>query len=363
MSTTETPVTPLENPINSISAGAAPVVGLVVGGWGSAQGYASGAYEAAVDFLSRLRNAALELQSNIPANPINVSDPDQVITPFVKPTAPGAPVGTFAFSEPEYFSELLTNIQTQLDSWLTDIATGLPPAVEQALWERARVRENTNLLLGLDTAYREAASKGFKIPTGALFARVDAAVQETTDKNSALSRDISIKQAELEQNNKHFAIENSVKLEAILIEYNNTVAQRAFEVAKATLDAAVSLYEARAKVFEAEVAGESARVSAEVEIYKAQSATIIGFAGLEIDFVRAQIGALQAATGAIIEAMRSGAATAAQLAAAALSAVNLSGSISAADQNSTSASTQFSNSNQTSTSASNSTTHNYNIQI
>jgi hypothetical protein len=107
---------------------------------------------------------------------------------------------TFSFNEDLYSSPLLTGIKDELLSRLAG-GTGLSPEVEEALWSRARDRESRASLLAERTLLIDRASTGFSRPTGATQAALDQIVQETQAKIIDLSREIMIKQAELEQEN------------------------------------------------------------------------------------------------------------------------------------------------------------------
>jgi hypothetical protein len=156
--------------------------------------------------------------------------------------SPDAPANSFAFTESAYTSDLLDSLRTRLQDWIDGDATGLAPAVEQALWERGRARENALLARKMSLAVKSFAQRGFAKPPGALALALADAAQETQGTLSALSRDIMIKQAELEQSNRHFAFETAFKVEAELITYQNLIAQRGFETAKYAQQVAIDIF-------------------------------------------------------------------------------------------------------------------------
>ncbi|HEY9247699.1 MAG TPA: hypothetical protein VIO38_01130, partial [Rariglobus sp.] len=71
--------------------------------------------------------------------------------------------------------------------------TGLPPAVEQALWERAASREDTALSRDISAAATEFAGRGFTMPPGMLVNRIDAIRTEGALRKQGLGRDILVK--------------------------------------------------------------------------------------------------------------------------------------------------------------------------
>lgn len=194
--------------------------------------------------------------------------------------APVAPDVVFAFTEPEYVSALKSAIEDKLGAWIAGTFTGIAPDVEQAIYERARVREVVNAERAVDDAIRQFSARGFDLPAGALIENIQRAQQEEQDKTSTLSRDIMIKQAELEQANIHFALEQGIRYDGILIDYANKVAQRAYDSARYLAESAIQVFDAKVRLFNASVQAYVAegnvfrdRVQAALstlEIYKAE---------------------------------------------------------------------------------------------
>lgn len=179
------------------------------------------------------------------------------------PEAPLAPdVGTFSFAETQYTSTLLEALKARLLEWVNGAATGIAAAVEQAIWNRAREREALNASRKVREVSREFARRGFSKPQGALSVALNDALQELQNRDAELSRDVAIKQAELEQSNRRFAFEQAWQVESGLISYSNQIAQRAFEAAKFALSIAVEVYQARVAQFDAEVKAFGVRADA-----------------------------------------------------------------------------------------------------
>lgn len=220
---------------------------------------------------------------------------------------------------PAYASQLLDNLRARLNERIAG-GTGLDPAVEQALWDRARSRETQTALANEADIMRSSEAFGFPLPSGTLAVQMRQARQTYFDKVSGLSRDISIKQADLEQSNARDAITAGMQMEGKLIDYSYQMENLAFESAKAAADNAVQLYNAsleqfkallqgyqtyasvyktiidgqlaKVEVYKAQLQGELAKVqinSSLVEQYKAQ----IGAEMSRVDIFRAQVGAAQ----------------------------------------------------------------------
>lgn len=190
------------------------------------------------------------------------------------------PGNVFLYNEDPYSSELLTSVTAELIDRVVNGGTGLNPSVEDAIWNRGRDREQINSRSTRETLIAEEASKGWQLPNGAVLNKLQRADQEAQNAISTLSRDIMIKQAELEQENVKFAIQQSIALEQVLIDHFNKVQDRALKASMYVQDTAIQLYNAEVAKFNTEVeiykayaqAFES-RVRAElttVEIYKAQ---------------------------------------------------------------------------------------------
>ncbi|MBT8448782.1 MAG: hypothetical protein KJO69_03780, partial [Gammaproteobacteria bacterium] len=196
---------------------------------------------------------------NLPATPdFNIPEFTQDL-----PVAPAdlvAPNLTFDFQEEAYSSQLMTSLTNELIDRIQNGGTGLNPYIEQAIWDRARNREDQNAIRSENQINVEQAAKGFSRPSGAHLAALDQLAQETQNKNADLSREIAIKQAEMEQQNIQFALQTSLALEQTYLQNWNQVQQRAFDVEKYIQDFAVQMYEIALKRYEVQV-----------EIYKAYS--------------------------------------------------------------------------------------------
>ena len=151
----------------------------------------------------------------------------------------------FSYTAPaRYSSDLLSAVTTAIRSRLAG-GTGLDPEVEQAIWERARSREAQTAENNVDEVVRNHAARGFSLPSGALAAQMRDVQRQTLAKVSEVSRDIAIKQAELEQANVRHAIEQGFALEGKLIDYSSQIEQRAFDAARFLAENAVQVYNAQ----------------------------------------------------------------------------------------------------------------------
>lgn len=226
--------------------------------------------------------------TDLPAVPsllsLNIPSPlplDLPVFNMAFPSASGVyiPSITFSYLENPYSSEVLDAIKAEL-LFRMNGGTGLNPTVESAIWNRGRDREQRASLLSERTLLVDRASSGFSRPPGSAMAALEVVTQETQSKIIDLSREIMIKQAELEQENLKNAIQQAIALEDILIRHFDVAAQRSFEVAKYTQELAIEICKLAITVYNTEVeAYKSYAIAfetivkselAKIEIYKAQ---------------------------------------------------------------------------------------------
>jgi hypothetical protein len=225
----------------------------------------------------------------------------------VTPDSPLAPAYIFGFSEQAYTSQLLQDLRSTLDSWINGISTGLAPAVEQAIWDRDRAREIVASSRKIQESIRMFAQRGFTKPPGALSLEIQQGLQDSQSTVIAASRDVMIKQADLEQSNRRFAFDQAWKVEEGLITYTNQIAQRAFDTAKYAQQVGIDIYREQAAVYAADVQAYAAQIDAykaqlqgeltKLDLYRAEidAQKLVGEINQQaIDVYRAQITAAQA---------------------------------------------------------------------
>jgi hypothetical protein len=234
-----------------------------------------------------------DLAVSLPAAPsllsLNISQFDGVTIPTVDFSIPTLTLDAPSIREyvpgALYTSSVLTAVQNKLLTALDDTSTGLGAEVEQAIWDRGREREaiaRANALAEID----RMEELGFALPPGVY---VDARIKVATDADAndrGLSREVMIKEAELEQSNVHHALDVAVQLEGKLIDYTNQVEQRFFESCRYATEAGVQIYNARVQAYGVTVEAYKARVT----VYDAQ----VRGALATVEAYRAQIAAEQA---------------------------------------------------------------------
>jgi len=200
-------------------------------------------------------------QVNVPVAPTNPIAP---FTGTLPALALAPPAISFSYTEVPYSSALLTQLTTFLAGKLNG-GTGLTAAVEAQLWDRARSREATTSAGAIQAATEGLAALGFDSPPGALLRQVQNAQNIANEKLSSVSRDIAIKQADLEQENDKAYSAAAMQLESLLVQHSDNVANRELEVSKSRVELGIAVFNAQVSVFNAELS----RYSAEAEVFKA----------------------------------------------------------------------------------------------
>ena len=100
---------------------------------------------------------------------------------------------------------------------ITNGGTGINPAVEQQIWQRGRDRLIAEGARADSQTMLQFAQRGFSLPSGAMTKLLQANRFEQLQKLQEQSRDVAIRQAELEVENLRFAVDKVVtaRLQAI----------------------------------------------------------------------------------------------------------------------------------------------------
>ncbi len=193
--------------------------------------------------------------------------------------AGNAPNTVLQWAEPSYQSAVLDDVKARLRAMLAG-GTGLPPAVEQALFDRARMREDQNAYKAIDEATNAFSARGFELPPGALVKAISAVREQAMLNVSELAREILSKSAEWEIENLRQAVQQGVALESTLMASFNDMATRIFEAAKFRVQADIDLYNAQVSLFNARQNAYETKATvyrtvleaqlSKIEVYKAQ---------------------------------------------------------------------------------------------
>lgn len=150
--------------------------------------------------------------------------------------------------EPTYSSEMLDDIQQQVKTMMAG-GTGLPAAIEDALFSRARERDSAETHRAVQEAVDTWASRNFSMPPGMLVKQADAIREQGRLKAAETNRDIMVEAAKWEIENLRFAVTQGMALEQLTMNLHENVAKRLFEVARFQAESQISVFNAQISLF------------------------------------------------------------------------------------------------------------------
>lgn len=155
------------------------------------------------------------------------------------------------WSEPVYASELLDDLQAQVKGMMAG-GTGLPAAIEQALYARARERNSIETDRQVQEAIDTWATRNFTLPPGSLAKQIAVIREQGRLKAAELNRDILIEATKWEIDNLRFAVQQGMALEQLTQNMHLNMAQRLFEVARFGAESQINVFNARVSLFNAQ---------------------------------------------------------------------------------------------------------------
>lgn len=184
----------------------------------------------------------------------------------------------FSWNEAEYSSDVLTALQTKVLDGIVNGGAGMSEEIEQAIYDRAISRLNVELQKSENLALEDFASRGSRLPQGALIARFQEIQLQNILAREDLTNDVMVKSADQAYQYSTFIIEKGINLEHEVMAITNNAQQRAFDSAKAVIEYAIKIYDSRvqaysikmeaykveAQVFEAKIRAEMAKA----ELYR-----------------------------------------------------------------------------------------------
>lgn len=140
-------------------------------------------------------------------------------------------VNEFAQFIATYFPDeagLMRKTRDWIGRALSEGGSGMSATVERQIWERDRSRILKDARRQESEAISSYAARGFPVPPGAMLAAVQRVRSDADDRIAQASRDVAIKQAELEIENVRFAVDKALQRHASAMD-----AARAFIAAQA----------------------------------------------------------------------------------------------------------------------------------
>lgn len=240
---------------------------------------------------------------------------------LVIPQAPQVDWNSFAITPPDplvidpqqysfYIDDILILDDPMVQAIMTRImnnvrygGTGLTAAIEDAIWERDKERNEQQLEDSTDKLMQAWAKRGFTLPDGMLAHSVSEIQKEYMNKMLDRTREIAIKQAELEQSNIFKSmeigttlvfklIEELIRYEELFLRTLEDTAKYGNEYVDLTIKAHNSLlevYKTRAQVYEIEMRANLAQI----EVYKAQIQAEMAKAGINEQAVKIWLGQIE----------------------------------------------------------------------
>ncbi len=229
-----------------------------------------------------------------PAVDLSIDEPDDPL-----PINP-----SISHEDAVYTSELWLAVYNKVLNDIQNGGTGLEPAVEQAIYDRAIERQrkvNDDQYIKLMAA---VGANGFDMPPGALNGVQQTIADELLRQAVEINEKIFINQAELAQKNTHFMVERAGAMEGILREFHNNRENRSLEAKKAAAELVVQVYSEDIKAYISKWEGQKLKLQASTalidSVLKENSFIIEGFKA-KMEGVVAQIDGVAKQTTAMVE--------------------------------------------------------------
>lgn len=132
------------------------------------------------------------------------------------------------------FDTLLQAVRSKLQTFILQGGTMLNPQIEASIWDRDLERNEQALRDAIDKATGQWTKMGFDIPDGFLASLLEPINLEYFNKRIDRSREIAVKQAELEQAGVFKSLELGITLENIIITSHHEYAKRVLDASKSS---------------------------------------------------------------------------------------------------------------------------------
>lgn len=189
----------------------------------------------------------------------------------------------FAYSDEAYVGQLTSDLRNNILAMLNG-ERGLPAAVEAALYQRAREREQEAIDRAIEEANEEWAARGFSMPPGPLNARADRLRQEGNAKISQLNRDQYIEAWRIQIEQYKFALAQGLAFEDLYVRMHIERQNRRLQAARFAVDLAISVYNAKVARFQAE----ASLYETDARVYRERLQALLAQVQVYAEQVRAQ---------------------------------------------------------------------------
>lgn len=166
------------------------------------------------------------------------------------PSAITVPSPFINWAEPAYASEILPDLLAKVKEMMGG-GTGLPVAVEDALFSRARERDGAETARAVQEAVDTWAGRGFSMPPGMLAKQANVAREQGRLKAAETNRDVMVEAAKWQIESIRFAVQQGIALEQLTANLHDNMAKRMFEVAKFMAESQINVFNAQISLFNA----------------------------------------------------------------------------------------------------------------
>jgi len=226
-------------------------------------------------------------QLNLPALPV-ITLPDFTAT---LPTLIEPPFNEdWHFTPTAYSSTLKDLLYNTIEGMLKVNKTALPEAIEAAIFQKGRSRQEMETRREVDSALTEFAGRGFNLPNGLLMAQIRAIRQRGQDRIAEYNREAVIKQYEETLQNLRLALAQGAALEGVYINLHIEHERFGLEAARHLRESAMAVLQYRLTVFQARMEGYKIQAQVLEQRIRAELAKVELFrAQLEGEKVRGEI--------------------------------------------------------------------------
>lgn len=193
-----------------------------------------------------------------------------------------APTDGLQWSYQAYDTTLIDSIKSQLSA-MTLNGLALPAAIEQAIFDRARGREDVLSAQQVSEASRALAGRGLRQPAGLMFRMLDRVKTSARLTSSGASRDLAIEISRQNIESIRFGLSQAIALESTLLQQHVAIQGLILDAAKAAHAALIALFEAQVALHNAQWEG----FKAEAQVYETQ----IRAKAQEVEIIKARIDA------------------------------------------------------------------------
>lgn len=147
-------------------------------------------------------------------------------------------------------------------------------AAETAIWERGQERNDRATNLAVLALIEDYASRNLALPSGAMLAATNELRAKGAEFKTDNAREAMIKAAEVNREKLSLAIQSGVQYEGMWMNYQTQYMQRAFEAAKAVVDIAFNMLDAKISLFNARLQAYQTAAQVHRDLIQAQLLTL-----------------------------------------------------------------------------------------